>query len=116
MAIPKAKKKKPVDKVIQIKASELSRQKEKLCLEATQRATLLYMVASRDVLDLNEDQLCEIMETVSLYARHYDNHVIDMADVAETLAKTGVDIRVEELSNTRHYAGIQLLAKRRINV
>lgn len=116
MAIPKAKKQKNPNKTIQIKASELAKQKDKLCLEATQRATLLYMVSARDVLKLNEDQLCEIMETVSLYARHYDNHVIAMADVAETLRKTGVDINVEEIRCSKRNVGIQLLAKKRICV
>ena len=116
MAIPKAKKKKNENKTVQIKASELKRWKELASADATKRAWLLALASARDVLKLNEEQIAEVIMTGSLYARHYDSHLIDFKDMADCCAKCGIDISVEELRCLKNDVGMKLLAGRRISL
>lgn len=102
------------NKIIQIKAGELKRWKERESADATKRAGLLFLSAMRDVLKLDEDQLMAVIKEASNYAKFYDQHLVDMADMAKVCQKVGVDITVGELRNLKNDAGMQCLAGKRI--
>lgn len=61
------------------------------CDEATSRATLLFLLAAKDELKLNDDKLVGIAERASRYAEYLSDHLVDLRQVQEIIEqKTGL--------------------------
>lgn len=89
--------KKPRQKTVQITVNELDRQCQGLAREHTKRTALLILTAVSDVLKTTEEQLIDVIDTTALYAAHYDNHLIRMQDLADSIKKnTGLDLTPDE--------------------
>lgn len=59
--------------------------------DATQKACLLNIAATADCFGLDEDQICELAETVSRYAIYIDDNLVKINEVADIIEKnTGV--------------------------
>ena len=88
-----AKKKKHTRSTAKYLLSEkqLERVKYEVSKEATGKASLLNIAATADCFGLNEDQICELAETVTRYARYIDDHVVKINSIADIIEeKTSV--------------------------
>lgn len=74
-----------------ISHKQLDRMKFEVARDATGKASLLNIAATADCFGLNEEQICKLAETVSLYASHLDNNLVKINQVADIIEKnTGV--------------------------
>lgn len=81
------KKKKPIT----LNKSKIEKIKSQVCDEATSRATLIFLLAAKDELKLNDDKLVRVAERTSLYAEHINNKLVDLRQVQDILeSKTGL--------------------------
>ena len=89
----KAKKKKHTDRTQKYRLSvkQLEKEKKKVAWDATTKASLLNIAATADCFGLNEEQICELAETVTRYAMYVDKHIVRLNEMADLIEeKTGV--------------------------
>lgn len=67
--------------------SQLRKEKRRAAQDATGRAMMLMLLAAQDELDLDEQTCEEILVRAGRYAKHYDEHLIRMQDIAEAMEK-----------------------------
>ena len=80
-------KKKPVT----MNKGQINKIKSQACNDATSRATLLFLLAAKDRLMLNDDKLADLAETASRYAEYIEDHVVDLKKVQEIIeSNTGL--------------------------
>lgn len=84
-----AKKKKHTDrtKKYYISQKQLEGIKQEVAKDVTSKASLLNIAATADCFGLNEDQICELAETVTRYAMYLDEHLVKINQVADMIEK-----------------------------
>lgn len=86
--------KKPKTGTITLSVSDIKKIKKEVTEEAVGTSTLLYLEAAKDELGLDFDKVRDVFVRASRYARHMDDHVITMTDLAKDLEKdTGIRIK-----------------------
>ena len=73
--------KKPKQGKIEISVKELKKIKYDVTKEATQKAVLLVLAAAQEVKNFDEDDVCEVFETVSRWVGFMDDNLIKPKDV-----------------------------------
>jgi CRISPR/Cas system CMR-associated protein Cmr5 small subunit len=78
-------------KPITLNKTALNKIKSDVCDEATSRATLLFLLAAKDELILDDDKLAGLAERASRYAEHLSNHLVELKEAQEIIErKTGL--------------------------
>lgn len=86
--------KKPKQAKYEITGKELEQIKRDVTKEATQKAALLVLAATQEVMALGEDDICNIFNTVSRWTEYMDDKLIKLKDVQEVIEKnTGVKLK-----------------------
>ncbi len=81
-------------KKITLTRAKLGQIKKDVCDEATEKATLLFLAALHDEYGFGEKRLCRVLETISRYAEHIDNHLISLREVQKIVEKnTGLTFK-----------------------
>ena len=90
----KAKAKNTASKKYYISEKQLERVKQKVSKDVTDKVCLLFMVAVVDELKLDEDGVCNLMERISRYTKHIDEHLVKMEDLRKSIEKsTGIQLK-----------------------
>ena len=90
----KAKAKNTASKKYYISEKQLERVKQKVSKDVTDKVCLLFMVAVVDELKLDEDGVCRLMERISRYTKHIDEHLVKMEDLRKSIEKsTGIQLK-----------------------
>lgn len=90
----KAKAKNTASKKYYISEKQLERVKQKVSKDVTDKVCLLFMVAVVDELKLDEDGVCNLMERISRYTKHIDEHLVKMEDLRKSIEKsTGIVLK-----------------------
>lgn len=90
----RAKPKNAASKKYYVSEKQLNRIKEKVTKDVTDKVCLLFLVAAVDEVNLDEEGVCKLMERISRYAKHLDNHLVKMEDVRKSIEKsTGIKLK-----------------------
>lgn len=90
----RAKPKNAASKKYYVSEKQLNRIKEKVTKDVTDKVCLLFLVAAVDEVNLDEEGVCKLMERISRYAKHLDNHLVKMEDVRKCIEKsTGIKLK-----------------------
>ena len=90
----KAKAKNTASKKYYISEKQLERVKQKVSKDVTDKVCLLFMVAVVDELKLDEEGVCNLMERISRYTKHIDEHLVKMEDLRKSIEKsTGIQLK-----------------------
>lgn len=74
---------------------ELKRIKDKIAFDITKKTNLLYLTVLAEEYSFNEDQLCEVMETVTRYANYIDDKLVPLNKTSEIIyRKTGMKLTI----------------------
>ena len=89
----RAKAKNTTSKKYYISEKQLERIKQKVSKEITDKVCLLFLVAVADEVGLDEDGVCKLMERISRYSNHLDQHMVKMEDFRKSIEKsTGIKL------------------------
>lgn len=89
----RAKAKNTASKKYYISEKQLERIKQKVSKEITDKVCLLFLVAVADEMGLDEDDACKLMERISRYSNHLDEHLVKMEDLRKSIEKqTGMKL------------------------
>lgn len=73
--------------------SQLRKEKKKAAKDATDSAMLIMLLAAQDELKLSEDQCEAVLVRAGRYTSYYEDHLVRMRDIAETMEKqTGMKL------------------------
>ena len=90
----RAKAKNSASKKYYLSEKQLEREKRKVTKDVTDKVCLLFLVAAVDELNLDEDGVCKLMERISRYAKHIDEHLVKMEDLRKSIEKsTGIQLK-----------------------
>ena len=72
---------------------QLRKEKKKAAKDATDSTMLIMLLAAQDELKLSEDQCEAVLVRAGRYASYYEDHLVRMRDIAETMEKqTGMKL------------------------
>lgn len=90
----RAKPKNAASKKYYVSEKQLNRIKEKVTKDVTDKVCLLFLVAAVDEVNLDEEGVCKLMERISRYAKHLDDHLVKMEDMRKSIEKsTGIKLK-----------------------
>lgn len=89
----RAKIKNPDSKKYYISEKQLARIKDKVSKEITDKVCLLFLVAAVDEMQIDEEDVYKLMQRISRYAKHLDEHLIKMEDMRKSIENnTGIKL------------------------
>lgn len=90
----RAKAKNTASKKYYISEKQLERIKQKVSKEITDKVCLLFLVAVIDEFDVDEDDVCKLMQRISRYTNNFEQHLFKMEDVRKSIEKsTGIVLK-----------------------
>ena len=77
-----------------ISEKQLERVKQKVSKDVTDKVCLLFMVAVVDEFKVDEEGVCNLMERISRYTKHIDEHLVKMEDLRKSIENsTGIQLK-----------------------
>lgn len=87
-------KKKPKKKKVLMGTSEIDRMKREISSGLTDKLGMLILAATVDVVGLNEEQVCRIIELTNHYADYLSEGVVTWEDIRKSIEKNaGVSMK-----------------------
>ena len=85
--------KKPKNKNITLTESKIEKIKTEVTKSAVSKASLLMMMAARDELNLDDEQICAVMIRMDRYAVYVDDKIVKLKDIQAMIEKnTGLKL------------------------